>query len=83
MLKNQCTRGSFLLGPPFYKSRRDKHLSKLLPLFSVSLACCHSFGTISKSFNLNSHYACTSASNLTASDAAEKGSVTNIYQYIN
>ena len=31
-IKNPQIRGSFILKPLFYKSRRDKNLSKLLPL---------------------------------------------------
>ena len=35
--KKAADQKHFKLRPPFYKSRRDKHLSKLLPL-----VCCHS-----------------------------------------
>ena len=37
MTKNQQIRGSFIPGPPFYKWRRDKHLSKLLHLLQFTL----------------------------------------------
>ena len=37
MIKNQPIRGTFILKPPFYKSREDKHFSKLFPLLQFSL----------------------------------------------
>ena len=40
MTKNQQTRGSFILELPLslcYKLRRDRHLSKLFPLFHFTL----------------------------------------------
>ena len=37
MIKNQPIRGTFILKPPFYKSRKDKRFSKLLPLLQFSL----------------------------------------------
>ena len=52
-LHDQKPGGSFILGLSFYKLRRDKHLSKLLPLLQFTL-----YIVISQS-----HYSSPSASN--------------------